>query len=38
VHGHSCRLVDHQHQAIAIKEPLHYLFRGHMEMAITAPA
>jgi hypothetical protein len=38
MHRKPCRLVDHQHQAIAIEEPLHYLFRGHRKMAITAPA
>src|SRR5258708_23243691 len=29
VNGQACRLVDHQHQAVAIDEPSHYLFRGH---------
>jgi hypothetical protein len=38
VHRESSRLVDHQHQTVAIQKPLHYLFRSHIEMAITAPA
>src|ERR1700689_286005 len=29
VHRKACRLVDHQHQAVAIQEPRHHLFRGH---------
>jgi hypothetical protein len=38
VHRESSRLVDYQHQTVAIEKPLHYLFRSHIEMAITAPA
>ena len=38
VHGQSGGFVDNQHQTVAIKEPLRYLFRSHIEMAITAPA
>ncbi len=37
MHGHAGRLVDHQHQGIAIDEPSHHLFRCHNETAITAP-
>src|SRR5262245_35009106 len=29
VNGQARRLVDHQHQAVAIDEPSHHLFRGH---------
>src|SRR5262249_44959545 len=29
VNGKARRLVDHQHQAVAIDQPSHYLFRGH---------
>src|SRR5262245_27595957 len=29
VDGQPRRFVDHQHQAVAIDEPSHYLFRGH---------
>src|SRR5262245_26084306 len=29
VNGQARRLVDHQHQAVAIDEPSHYLFRSH---------
>src|SRR5580704_11810161 len=29
MHGEACRLVDHQHQPVAIEEPRHHLFRGH---------
>src|SRR5215510_15559295 len=29
VNGQARGLVDHQHEAIAIDEPSHYLFRGH---------
>src|SRR5947208_13640087 len=30
------RLVDHQHQSIAVEQPRHHLFRCHDETAITA--
>ena len=30
VHGHAGRLVDHQHQPVAIEEPRHHLFRSHV--------
>ena len=29
------RLVDHQHQAVAVEQARHHLFRGHGETAIT---
>ena len=29
MHREPCRLVDHQHQPVAIQEPRHHLFRGH---------
>src|SRR5580704_3254433 len=29
MHGEASRLVDHQHQAVAIQEPRHHLFGGH---------
>ena len=29
MHGETCRLVDHQHEPIAVQEPRHHLFRGH---------
>jgi hypothetical protein len=34
----SRRLVDHQHQAVAIEQARHYLFLRHDEIAITGPA
>ena len=43
MHGHAGRLVDHQHQPVAIEQPRHHLFRGHVlpvtcgETAITDP-
>src|SRR3954447_10381560 len=36
VHGHSRGLVDHQYEAVAIKQPLQHLFRSHCKIAITA--
>ncbi len=38
MHRQSCRLVDHQHQPIAIKEAAEHLFRCHAETAITGAA
>src|SRR5436190_3775674 len=29
MHGESCRLVDHQHQPVAIQQPRHHLFRAN---------
>src|ERR1700720_1001066 len=29
VHGEAGRLVDHQHQPVAVQQPRHHLFRGH---------
>jgi hypothetical protein len=30
VNGHAGRLIDDQHQPVAIKEPRHHLFGGHL--------
>jgi fused signal recognition particle receptor len=38
MHGETRRLVEDQHQAVAIKKPRHHLFRCHAETAITAAA
>jgi hypothetical protein len=37
VHGETRRLVDDQHQGVAVEHASHYLFRGHAEIAITSP-
>ena len=29
MHGEARRLVDHQHQPVAVEQPRHHLFRGH---------
>src|SRR5579871_1588876 len=36
MHRHAGRLVDDQHQGIAVKEPSHHLFRCHAQFANTA--
>ncbi len=38
MHGKARRLVDHQHQAVAVEHATLHLFRCHGETAITAPA
>ncbi|MBN8955836.1 MAG: signal recognition particle-docking protein FtsY [Rhizobiales bacterium] len=38
MHRQAGRLVDHQHQAVAVEDARHYFFRGHAETAITSLA
>ena len=30
MHGKTCRFVDHQHEPVAVEEPRHHLFGGHV--------
>jgi len=36
MHGQSRRLVDHQHQPVAVEQACEHLFRCHPETAITS--